>query len=115
MGRRQIKHDIAAPVSQIAAFVDHCGPLIEQILPGVRIWVFGQLADGNIHYNLSPPVGQTDFAGCEADLSECIYRTVVDFNGSFAAEHGMGRTKVAIADMLRSPVERDVLRHVHDL
>ncbi|MDA7965583.1 FAD-binding oxidoreductase, partial [Ruegeria sp.] len=110
---RQIKHDIAVPVSQIAAFVDRCSPLVERILPGVRIWVFGHLADGNIHYNLSPPVGQNDFAGRDTDLSDCIYRTVVEFSGSFAAEHGMGRTKVAIADMLRSPVERDVMRRLH--
>jgi FAD/FMN-containing dehydrogenase len=29
--------------------------------------------------------------------------------GSFAAEHGLGRAKVAIADMLRDPLERDVM------
>jgi FAD/FMN-containing dehydrogenase len=30
--------------------------------------------------------------------------------GSFAAEHGLGRSKVALADALRSPVERQLQR-----
>jgi len=29
--------------------------------------------------------------------------------GSFAAEHGLGRTKVVLADALRDPVERNLM------
>lgn len=29
--------------------------------------------------------------------------------GSFAAEHGLRRTKTALADLLRDPLERDLM------
>ena len=29
--------------------------------------------------------------------------------GSFAAEHGIGRTKIMLADVLRDPVERNLM------
>ena len=29
--------------------------------------------------------------------------------GSFAAEHGIGRTKVELTDLLREPVERNLM------
>lgn len=32
--------------------------------------------------------------------------------GSFAAEHGLGRSKVALADTLRDPVERDLMKRI---
>jgi FAD/FMN-containing dehydrogenase len=34
--------------------------------------------------------------------------------GSFAAEHGLGRTKVVLADALRDPVERKHMISIKD-
>ena len=85
------------------------------ILSGVwlrrRINPFGHLGDGNIHYNLSPPVGG-GFAGAEAALSAAIFNMADAMGGSFAAEHGLGRAKVALADRLRAPVEREIMQRL---
>jgi FAD/FMN-containing dehydrogenase len=34
--------------------------------------------------------------------------------GSFAAEHGLGRAKIAMADRNRSPVERELMARLKD-
>ena len=90
----QIKHDISVPVASVGKFINGMAPRLDNILPGVRINPFGHLGDGNIHYNLSPPPGRSDFCDLDAALSQSIYRAVEDVGGSFAAEHGLGRSKV---------------------
>lgn len=111
---RQLKHDIAVPVSQLEGFLVDCAHEVQRILPGVRIWAFGHLADGNIHYNLSPPSGEQDFHGIETKLSLSVYRMAENVGGTFAAEHGTGRTKPTIADQLRPKIERDLMARLLD-
>ncbi len=109
---QQLKHDIAVPLSQFPSFLSACHAQVQHILPGTRIWTFGHLGDGNIHYNLSPPAGSTDFSQRDAELNQAIYTLAEACGGSFAAEHGIGRTKTAIADSLRSPVERTLMARI---
>jgi hypothetical protein len=52
-----IKHDICVPVSKVADFLDEAFVVCEQMVPGSRLVPFGHLGDGNIHTNLSQPVG----------------------------------------------------------
>ena len=105
----QLKHDIAVPPGRIAQFVEEGGRVCAGILPGVRANPFGHLADGNIHYNLSPPEGRRDFAGKAAELGQALASLATTMGGSFAAEHGLGRAKIALADRLRSPAERELM------
>jgi FAD/FMN-containing dehydrogenase len=108
----QIKHDVAAPVARLASFVAAASTAAEAVLPGVRINPFGHLGDGNVHFNLSPPAGQSDFAGREALLSEAIYDAAVAHDGTISAEHGLGQAKVALANRYRSATERDLMRRI---
>lgn len=109
---KQIKHDVSVPVARLAAFVGEASAAAEAVLPGVRANPFGHLGDGNVHFNLSPPEGQADFSGRDAQLSEAIYDTVVRNEGSIAAEHGLGQAKIGLADRCRSKVERDLMRRL---
>jgi len=109
---RQLKHDIAVPVSAFPAFLEDSAARIAKILPGTRIWTFGHLADGNIHYNLSPPSGQVDFSNADMELSSAIYENAERHGGTFAAEHGVGHSKHAVADQLRSTTERDLMSKI---
>lgn len=107
----QLKHDISVPPGRLDAFFEQAGDAVQRILAGVRINPFGHLGDGNVHYNLSPPEGH-GFDGRQGELSLEIARIASGFGGSFAAEHGLGRSKVALADALRSPLERRLMRQV---
>ncbi|MGV3551011.1 FAD-binding oxidoreductase [Rhizobium sp.] len=105
----QLKHDISVPPGRIAQFIEVGAATCEEILPGVRINPFGHMADGNIHYNLSPPAGQADFGGKAEELRDALAAMATAMGGSFAAEHGLGRAKVALADAQRSSVERQLM------
>ena len=46
-----IKHDIAVPIAQVAAFVRQCAPALETRFPGIQIVCFGlcaQLGAANV-------------------------------------------------------------------
>lgn len=108
----QIKHDVAAPVGRLPAFVAAATAATETVLSGVRINPFGHLGDGNVHLNLTLPEGAAGFSGLDADLSEAVYAAAVAHDGTFAAEHGVGQSKVGLADRYRSDVERDLMRSI---
>ena len=108
----QIKCDIAVPPGAIAQFIAEGNSISEAILSGVRINPFGHLGDGNIHYNLSPPAGATGFGGKAAEIASALAALASKMGGSFAAEHGLGRSKIALADALRGPVERTLMARV---
>ncbi|TPL04090.1 MULTISPECIES: FAD-binding oxidoreductase [unclassified Mesorhizobium] len=110
----QLKHDISVPPGAIARFIEAGAKLCHDILPGVRINPFGHLGDGNIHYNLSPPEGRADFDGKATAFAEALAALATGMGGSFAAEHGLGRAKIAMADRNRSPVEREFMARLKD-
>lgn len=105
----QLKHDISVPPGAIARFIEAGAELCHDILPGTRINPFGHLGDGNIHYNLSPPEGRADFDGKAGAFADALSALATEMGGSFAAEHGLGRAKIAMADRNRGPVERELM------
>ncbi len=108
----QLKHDLSVPPGQLVDFLDRANNECSNILNGVRINAFGHLGDGNIHYNLSPPEGWQDFSGLDNEFAVKLGRLVTMMGGSFAAEHGLGRSKTALADILRDTVERDLMMRI---
>jgi FAD/FMN-containing dehydrogenase len=110
----QLKHDISVPPGKIAQFIAAGETACAGLLPGVRINPFGHLGDGNIHYNLSPPEGQASFDGKADEMGQALAALATGMGGSFAAEHGLGRSKIALAEQYRSAVERDLMARLKD-
>ena len=52
-----IKHDVSVPVGAVPAFLEEATRAVEAFAPGARVVAFGHLGDGNIHFNVSQPVG----------------------------------------------------------
>lgn len=91
-----IKHDVSVPVTSMARFLDEAMAAATSLLPGVRFVSFGHLGDGNVHFNLSQPVG-ADAAAFLADrdaVSHRLHEIAMALGGSFSAEHGIGLFKV---------------------
>ncbi len=112
-----LKHDVTLPIADLAAWTDRVAPMLEAILPGVRLVTYGHVGDGNLHFNLSAPVvdGRSDDDGLRAragDLTTAIYDSVADAAGSISAEHGLGSTKAAAAASYKSEVEVDLMRAI---
>ena len=99
-----IKHDISVPISRLAEFVNEATRLCEAAMPGIRVCAFGHLGDGNVHFNLSQPVGmdKQEYLGHWSRFNRIVHDLVVSMDGSIAAEHGIGQLK------------RDELAHYKD-
>src|SRR5437764_4806351 len=52
-----IKHDVSVPVNAVPDFIAQASAAVEEMIPGCRPCPFGHLGDGNIHYNVSQPIG----------------------------------------------------------
>ncbi len=105
----QLKHDLSVPPGRLVEFLDRADDKCGEILKGVTINAFGHLGDGNIHYNLSPPAGKSDFLGLDSEFAFKLGELAAVMEGSFSAEHGIGRAKVDLADRLQDPVERNLM------
>ena len=106
-------NDIALPLSVIPEFLEVAGAAIAAEGP-FRINAFGHLGDGNLHYNIFPPKGKSrdDFPGAGARLRDLVTDLVVDFDGSFSAEHGIGRLKAATLERLGDPAALTAMRGI---
>lgn len=52
-----IKCDISVPVSSMPDFIEQATKAVENYLPAARVVCFGHIGDGNVHFNVSQPVG----------------------------------------------------------
>jgi FAD/FMN-containing dehydrogenase len=107
-----IKHDISVPIGATPAFLSRAREAVEAFMPGARVVPFGHLGDGNIHFNISQPLGAdkaTFLAQWEA-MNEVVHGIVEQFHGSISAEHGIGRLKRELLKKTKDPVALDVMR-----
>ncbi len=108
-----IKHDVTLPIIALPGFVTQVRSAVEAVLPGVRLVTYGHVGDGNLHYNLSAPVGDEPALRAAApDLTRAVYDAVAALGGSISAEHGLGSLKRDAAAAYRSEVENDLMRAV---
>ena len=101
-----VKHDIAVPVSKSAEFIERAGPRLAARFPEVRIYAFGHVGDGNIHYNIGP---ESLVAQREA-VNRIVYDTVAELGGSISAEHGLGQLKRDEILRHKPPLELELMR-----
>ena len=108
-------HDISLPLSAIPAFLTEADAALAQTEP-FRINAFGHLGDGNLHYNVFPPEGQrtADFAPRRQELRDIVYGLVQSHDGSFSAEHGIGRLKPADLQRYGDPARLAAMRKIKD-
>jgi len=80
---------------------------LERIVPGIRVWVFGHIADGNLHVAVS--AGDRHEETFDA-VERCVYEPLREFCGAISAEHGIGLERKSHLGISRSPAEIAVMR-----
>jgi FAD/FMN-containing dehydrogenase len=90
-----IKHDISVPVAAVPAFIAEANAAVVKLIPGARPVPFGHLGDGNIHYNVSQPIGADaeKFLARWHEVNALVFEIVLRMGGSISAEHGIGVLK----------------------
>jgi FAD/FMN-containing dehydrogenase len=111
-----IKCDIAVPVSAIAAFIAEAQTAVLRACPGIRPVIFGHAGDGNIHFNLSQPIGADPavFLSRWDELSGLVHAIAARHGGSISAEHGLGQMKRAEIRHYKSEIELSLMRKIKD-
>ena len=107
-----IKHDVSVPVSAVAAFLDEATAACEAEMPGIRVAAFGHFGDGNIHFNLSQPIGadKAAFLAQWGHFNHIVYAIVAKMGGSISAEHGIGLIKRDELPLFKDAVALDTMR-----
>lgn len=111
---KNIKHDISLPVTHIETFFQQAEQQLHSHYPGCRIYAFGHLGDGNIHYNVAPPMGVDEhtFLNNEPQINTLIYELVEQYHGSISAEHGIGQLKRLRLQTHKGSVELNLMRSI---
>lgn len=109
-----LKNDTSVPVAAIPAFIRDAEAAARAVAPDCVPIPFGHLGDGNIHFNLNPPPGADPgvFVARWPDLVTAIEDVATALGGSIAAEHGLGRSKVAAARRLKPALDLELMRRL---
>lgn len=107
-------HDTALPLTKLTEFIERAGAEITALNPQIRMNCFGHVGDGNLHYNAYPPEGERmqDWVHWRKDISAIVYRITHELGGTFSAEHGVGRLKVAQLEALGDPTKLSMMRSI---
>lgn len=109
-----IKHDVSVPISRIPAFLAEADAAVHALMPDARICAFGHLGDGNIHYNISQPVGadKAAFIARWREVNAVVHAVVHKHTGSISAEHGVGQLKRDELVASRPAIETELMRRI---
>ena len=107
-----IKHDISVPVAAVPDFIAEANAAVVALIPGARPLPFGHLGDGNIHYNVTQPVGADKQAFLDRwdEINDVVFGVVKKYGGSISAEHGIGVMKRNVLPRVKDPVAYDLMR-----
>ncbi len=107
-----LKHDIGVPTDRIQDLFDQAGHMVDAEVPGARLCAFGHVGDGNLHYNISQPVGADAeaFRAKGSVVTGKLYDIVRSLGGTFSAEHGVGVFKKGHMPGFRSEAELRLMR-----
>jgi FAD/FMN-containing dehydrogenase len=109
-----VKNDVSVPVSKVPAFIRLATAACEALIPGVRVVPFGHMGDGNIHFNLEQPEGSDAawFLAQDHAIMDAVNEIVRQFDGSFSAEHGIGKLKPYMMPDWRGGAELALMQRI---
>jgi len=109
-----VKNDVSVPVSKVPAFIREATRACEALMPGIRAVPFGHMGDGNIHFNLEQPIDADPAAFLAQDhaITDAVNEVVRAYDGSFSAEHGIGKLKPYMMPDWRGGVELALMRQI---
>jgi len=102
-----LKHDVSVPISALPRLIHEGIRLVERLVPEGEVIAYGHVGDGNLHFNVSQRSGseRAAFLARKSDLEEAMFDLVESLDGSFSAEHGIGRLRAAQLARRTDPVE----------
>lgn len=112
-----LKHDISLPIERIPDFMASAETRLRGLASDARLFIFGHFGDGNLHYNVSRPLGaDRSWAGeWEERVSALIFDEVAQYGGSISAEHGIGQLKRHAFHQHKDPLQIRLMQDIKQL
>ena len=115
------KSDISIPLEHMASFYERAAKMANEIVPDVKIFGFGHLGDGNLHYNFSMPDGgpdkesdggRSDFLSKFGAFDDMLKDLLLEYDGAISAEHGIGQKKKDLLMALKDQTALATMRTI---
>jgi FAD/FMN-containing dehydrogenase len=103
-------YDVSVPSSQIEGYAESVFAGLAAIDPTLVPYVFGHIADGNLHICINRPGSIAD--ELVARIEDVIYREVRRLGGSFSAEHGVGSERIGPMFDTTDPTKLQLMRTI---
>ena len=99
--------DVSLAIADMPGYLDELRAELAERVPGARSFIFGHIADGNLHITVSAGAAhEASFATVE----RCVYEPLRSLSGSISAEHGIGLERKAYLGISRSAAEIATMR-----
>lgn len=112
-----LKHDISLPIERIPDFMQSAEARLRTAADDARLFIFGHFGDGNLHYNVSRPLG-ADRAWAhewEERIADLVFDEVARYGGSISAEHGIGQLKRSAFHRHKDPMQIRMMQDIKRL
>jgi FAD/FMN-containing dehydrogenase len=90
-------------------YLDTVRRTLQERVPGARQFVFGHVADGNLHISVCAGDAQRHAATFD-EVERCVYEPLRSITGSISAEHGIGLERKAYLEISRTRAEIATMR-----
>ena len=111
-----LTHDVVVKISSIPVFLQEASSFVRTQFPDAEPVVICHLGDGNIHYIVmfSHECWNTitDQGGVVAEIEKAIHDLALKYDGSFSAEHGIGRKLISEHERLVQPTRLHMMRAI---
>lgn len=104
-------YDVSLPMKSMSAYIDKVERALTAWRDDADLYVFGHIADGNLHLFITP----FDAGAHQDHCDEIVYGCLEGLNGSVSAEHGIGIDKKKWLAITRSPEEIRLMRGLKNL
>ncbi len=98
--------DVSLPIDAMLDYTRQVATDLRSIVGPERTFIFGHLADGNLHL----VVASGEDVAVRRRVEEVIYRPLADIGGSVSAEHGIGTERIDYLSWSRTPAEIELMR-----
>src|ERR1700736_2185032 len=101
--------DVSMAIADMPGYLDALRRALEDRVPGAKMFVFGHVADGNLHIAVCVGVVERHAATFD-EVERCVYEPLRSISGSISAEHGIGLERKAYLEISRTHAEIATMR-----
>ncbi len=101
-----LSFDVSLPIENMKAYTEEVCAGVRAYAGDNRAFVFGHMADGNLHL----VIAAGDDAATRARVEDIVYTPLARIGGSVSAEHGIGLEKRAYLPLSRTAAEISTMK-----